>query len=110
MIKVKVIVVDNQVIHAIISKVGYEDWILSTIYASPNQARKEGLWQSMESIASMNASNQYLPWMAVGDFNDIVDNLKRRGREIDGSSMSIRCNKFVDNINNCALITVLGPS
>lgn len=42
--------------------------------------------------------------MTVGDFNDIKDSSERRGREIDGSSAGSRSNKFVENINKCALI------
>lgn len=111
LIKVKVIMIDNQVIHAVISRVGYEDRLLSTVYASPNQSMKEELWQSMESVASLTAASQDLPWMTVGDFNDITDSSECRGMEIDGSLATSRSSKFVDNINKCPLMDLgcVGP-
>lgn len=111
MVRVRVIAIDYQVIHAVVSKVGYEEWLLSTVYASPNQSKKEELWQSMKSVASVRAASQDLSWMTVKNFNDIADSSERRGRDIDGSSASSRSSKFVDNINKCALMDLgcVGP-
>lgn len=65
----------------------------------------------MDSIASLTAMSQDLSWMSVGDFNDVTNNAERWGREIYGSSASSRSNKFVDNINKCALMDLgcVGP-
>ncbi|KAI8549020.1 hypothetical protein RHMOL_Rhmol07G0318800 [Rhododendron molle] len=60
-----------QAIRATVRKEGFEEWIFSAIYASPNARLRDTLWEDMEDLAT---SNQ-LPWMAAGDFNDVVISL-----------------------------------
>ncbi|XP_028092237.1 uncharacterized protein LOC114292475 [Camellia sinensis] len=56
----------SQMITATISRQEYLDWVLSTVYASPNIRMREELWNGLEDIAQ----NIQEPWLVAGDFND----------------------------------------
>lgn len=87
-----------QAIHATVRKDGFEEWIFSAIYASPNARLRDTLWEDMEDLA---ASNQ-LPWMAAGDFNDVVSLCESKTSSSYLSSSQRR--KFSENINKCNLV------
>lgn len=50
-------------------------WLLSAIYASPRISKRKLLWENLESIAKAHA----LPWLALGDFNEVLDDSKKMG-------------------------------
>ena len=43
-------------------------WLLSAIYASPHRSERRIFWNNLAIIASLHN----LPWVMVGDFNDIL--------------------------------------
>lgn len=42
-------------------------WLLFAVYASPRVAERH-LWENLISIAGLH----FLPWVVVGDFNEIL--------------------------------------
>jgi hypothetical protein len=43
-------------------------WLLSTIYASPHRSECRILWENLNIVAGIHS----LPWVMLGDFNDIL--------------------------------------
>ena len=72
-------------------------WILSSIYASPRLAERKLLWNNLTSIASMHQ----LPWLMVGDFNELLScNDKQGGNPLN----SRRVQLFKDCLDNCGMV------
>ncbi|KAI8574007.1 hypothetical protein RHMOL_Rhmol01G0320300 [Rhododendron molle] len=88
----------SQAIHTEITKDGFEDWVLSTVYASPDPKNRDILWEEMDIQA--HSSNK--PWLVAGDLNDTLNSSERRSFAVDSSSSQRR--KFVGHVNNCNLV------
>ncbi|KAI9097782.1 hypothetical protein K1719_025553 [Acacia pycnantha] len=87
---------DRQFIHLHCSVNGMQSFALTAIYAVPNDSLKQVLWQRLEGIAA----STFIPWVAVGDFNDILNS----GERIGGAEVSYsRIQKFQDRIAACNL-------
>lgn len=96
-LSVNTILVNSQAIHVTVKKDGFEDWVLSSVYGSPNPRIRENLWENMEQVAdSMDK-----PWLVAGDFNDIDDLGESKSTANDTTSSQRR--KFTDNMNKCNL-------
>ena len=50
-------------------------WVLSSIYACPRLAERRLLWNNLSSIASLH----HLPWLMVGDFNELLSCNDKQG-------------------------------
>lgn len=98
--KVSVFTIDikPQVIHVKIRKNGYEDWILSALYASPNPRIRDILWEDLQDFASTNT----YAWSVAGDFNEVAKVEETRSSSTDTGHSQRR--KFVENINACKLM------
>ncbi|KAJ6670143.1 hypothetical protein OIU85_014250 [Salix viminalis] len=70
-------------------------WLLTVVYANPNPRIRESLWTYFDGLA--RASN--LPWLVMGDFNDI----SCASEKCDGNFDS-RGSAFVDWISRNQLI------
>lgn len=92
--------VKPQVIHVKIRKNGYEDWILSALYASPNPRLREILWEDLKEFANSNTH----AWSAAGDFNEIATMNENRSSTTDTGYNQRR--KFMENINACNLMEI----
>ncbi|KAI7984585.1 hypothetical protein LOK49_LG15G01392 [Camellia lanceoleosa] len=89
--------VGPQVIHATVHKEDYEEWVLTTVYASPNPLLREILWNELEEVA--NSMDK--PWLVTGDFNDYANQSERRSY----SKKRVRLGpKFLERINNRTLM------
>lgn len=68
--KVQITVVDTsfQSISVKVCCTGVQDWLLSGIYASPCNVSRSGLWSYLDNVAARFC----LPWMLVGDFNELL--------------------------------------
>ncbi|KAL7245899.1 hypothetical protein ACSBR2_001101 [Camellia fascicularis] len=97
--------VSNQYIQATIHREDYEEWIFSVVYASPNPAIKDNLWEDLERTAT----NMHQPWLVAGDFDDFIDLSERRS--FSHNHTATRTQRFRDRINNCNLIDLgsVGP-
>lgn len=49
-------------------KLDTQSWICTAVYASPNPTIRDIFWQHLYNISS----NIHLPWMLVGDWNEIL--------------------------------------
>ncbi|KAJ6725466.1 hypothetical protein OIU79_003776 [Salix purpurea] len=70
-------------------------WLLTVVYANPNPRIHESLWTYFDGLAK--ASN--LPWLVMGDFNDIVCASEKCGGNHDSGGSA-----FVDWIDRNHLI------
>ncbi|XP_028071304.1 uncharacterized protein LOC114273709 [Camellia sinensis] len=89
---------NDQVIHAKIKRDSYPEWILYSVYASPNLMNKALLWDNLEAMAN----NMTEPWLVAGDFNDIASNAEKRSVSTIQSQTNSR--KFVARMNRCNLM------
>ena len=64
----------SQCIHAMVTKRNYEEWMLSAVYASPNNSLRDKLWSNLKVVADF----YNVPWLVGGDFNDYGSNTERR--------------------------------
>ena len=96
----EILSVTDQAIHAFVQVSASNpssNWILSAIYASPDQQSHMNLWNDL----ALYATSHFLPWMLAGDFNDIISH-----HESLSSSPPNRRRMFAFNdlLNNCILL------
>jgi hypothetical protein len=72
-------------------------WLLSAIYASPRRSESKVLWNNLSVIADLLS----LPWVMVGDFNDILSSEEKWGGNKPSAS---RMAEFHACLNSCSLI------
>lgn len=104
-VSLEIIFSSTQVVHAIVSVGEEKQWLLSAVYASPTLAVRKRLWEAMEDFSS----GVRLPWMMIGDFNDVSSSVEKWGV----ANVSInRCVRFNSMIANCGLsdLGFQGPS
>lgn len=65
----------EQEIHAIISFTSRPSWLLLAVYGSPRFAERRLLWDNLKSVASLHS----LPWVIVGDFNEVLIGVDKFG-------------------------------
>ena len=85
-------------IHATI-KVCYsnQSWFISAIYASPRLVERHIMWSNLSEVANLHD----LPWLLLGDFNEILCREDKYG----GRQVHInRALEFKDCIDNCNMI------
>jgi hypothetical protein len=85
----------HQCVSVIVSK-GNDKWLCSGVYASPVCTARPALWECLEDLSKDNP----LPWLAIGDFNDILLPREQRGGVFSVSKADV----FASNINKCGLI------
>ena len=77
-------------------KEGSTEWLCSGVYASPTPSVCESLWEYMVQLRS----TIQIPWMLVGDFNEVL-----LPTEVHGGSFSFhRASLFVDVLEDCGLM------
>ncbi|KAL7165463.1 hypothetical protein ACSBR2_041197 [Camellia fascicularis] len=104
-VNVRTFIVNSQVIHATVHKEDFEEWLLATVYASPNPNLRAHLWKDLEDMAV----NVEQPWLVAGDFNDYASQHEKRSFSLNQNIR--RTQKFLDHVNNCNLIDLgsFGP-
>lgn len=80
-VSVFTISINPQVKHVKIQRNGYEDWVLSALYASPNPRLRDILWDGLKDFAAAN----HHPWTAIWDYNEIANVGERRSSAPDTS-------------------------
>jgi hypothetical protein len=85
----------HQCVSFSISK-GMEKWLCSAVYASPSYTVRAMLWDHFDQLAR----DVVLPWLLLGDFNDIL--LPREQRR--GVFSVSKAEVFARNIDRCGLI------
>jgi hypothetical protein len=84
-----------QCVSVIVSK-GNVKWLFSGVYASPVYTARPVLWQYLENLSKDNL----LPWLVMGDFNDILLPKDQRGGVFSVSKADV----FATNIDSCGLL------
>ncbi|KAJ6319273.1 hypothetical protein OIU78_014820 [Salix suchowensis] len=93
-VSLQVIAHANQSITALVH-VRNKCWLLTVVYVNPNPRIRESLWTYFDGLAK--ASN--LPWLVMGDFNDISCASEKYGGNFDSGGSA-----FVDWISRNQLI------
>lgn len=84
-------------IHALVEDDGRPPWLCTVVYINPNAQLKRSGFEEIRNLAGTIT----LPWLIVGDFNDILAGSEKiGGRPVDMR----RCNGFSNWIQNCGLI------
>ncbi|XLU74936.1 hypothetical protein S245_033989 [Arachis hypogaea] len=65
---------------------------------SPNVAHRQELWHRLTGLAK----NIVLPWMVVGDFNEILHHGEVKG----GTFNEMRADVFIDTLYRCGLVDI----
>nr|XP_023878277.1 uncharacterized protein LOC111990725 [Quercus suber] len=88
----------EQEIHALVQvKSSNTSWIISAIYASPRYVDRRLLWDNLTTVASLHN----LPWIMLGDFNEMLNNSEKFG----GLPINIgRALKFKACLDACGMI------
>ncbi|XP_028767870.1 uncharacterized protein LOC114725484 [Neltuma alba] len=97
-VQVENVVKDEQFIHCKVRE-GEEECVLTTVYGSPNEQKRQHLWGKLKMLA--DEINE--PWMVVGDFSDIKSPLEQKG---GGRVNEARCRRFTEWIQECELIDI----
>uniref|UniRef100_A0A2N9H5A8 CCHC-type domain-containing protein n=1 Tax=Fagus sylvatica TaxID=28930 RepID=A0A2N9H5A8_FAGSY len=72
-------------------------WLLSAIYASPRRSERRILWENLKVIADLHN----LPWVMLGDFNNILSCDEKWGGNRPSNS---RMSEFKNCLNACNMI------
>ncbi|XP_031094434.1 uncharacterized protein LOC115998904 [Ipomoea triloba] len=83
-------------IDVIVTMEGESPWRLTCFYGFPERARRHQAWTLLRDLKS----HSNLPWVVIGDFNDIASHSEKRGH-ISHPDNLIR--GFNDTLQDCAL-------
>lgn len=98
-------VLNDQMVIAAVSGIGMSPFLLSIVYASPNPMFRSQLWDYIRAVGGVID----LPWLLLGDFNQVVAAHDKRGGCPFNPS---RAQLLVDTIQACHLLDLgyQGPS
>lgn len=72
-------------------------WLISTFYASPRLAERQILWSNLKTVAHLHN----LPWLMLGDFNEVLCGDDKFG----GNSVNInRALEFKECLDECNML------
>ena len=94
-VRYKVVDLHHQVITLELQR-GNCVWLCSAVYASPTPSIRENLWKDFMSLRE----NITLPWLTIGDFNEILFPSEVRGGDFNPS----RASKFLEVLEACGLV------
>ena len=82
----------------------YGWWHLTGFYGNPETSKRKESWDTMKHLGTTSS----LPWLVIGDFNEIMSMSKKEGRS---SRPRQQLANFVETINLCGLrdIGFVGP-
>lgn len=86
----------EQYVIATVSKRNGDDWLFTTVYASPNEQTQDELFEELGVFALQN----HKPWLLAGDFNETRSLLERKNCS---DSLQRCCTNFDNWKNNNAL-------
>ncbi|KAI9081576.1 hypothetical protein K1719_036462 [Acacia pycnantha] len=87
---------DRQYLHLKCCCVGRSPFFLTSVYSIPSSSQKQFLWNALEGFAA----NIAIPWVILGDFNDIAAALEKTGGSVNSDA---RYRRFTDRIRYCKL-------
>ncbi|KAG8475227.1 hypothetical protein CXB51_032054 [Gossypium anomalum] len=84
----------SQFIFFKISGKSYRHPVLVTfVYGSPNSQKRKQLWDALKHTVPMDET----PWLAIGDFNVILDSREKRGDRVIGKRCAL-FSEFMDSM------------
>ena len=86
----------EQEIHATV-KVHDSDfsWILSPIYASPRLVERRIMWDNLSQVAQLHN----LPWLLLGDFNEVLSSEDKLGGRRVNLNRALDFKAYLDSCN-----------
>lgn len=72
-------------------------WLLSTVYESPMATYRQHLWEYLLQLGNLVD----IPWLMLGDFNQILHPSEKKGGSLVSSS---RMAAFMEVVTQCAMI------
>ena len=78
---------------------GSEDWRLTGIYGEPRWDHKHLTWEALRDLHG----NMNLPWLAVGDFNEILYHHEKEGGRVRSQA---QMQAFQDALMDCELADI----
>ena len=79
MVDLNVLAATKQEVHAIVKVLNSPTpWLLSSIYGSPRFEERQVLWDNLCLVSLLHK----LPWSIVGDINDVLNGLKKKGATV----------------------------
>ncbi|KAF7131590.1 hypothetical protein RHSIM_Rhsim09G0083100 [Rhododendron simsii] len=104
-VSIDVEIAHKNLVHiAISTTVDLSRWAATFVYGCPTHAGKEKVWNELKEIAS----SERLPWLCVGDFNQVLT----VGDKFGGNLPDLgRIRAFNDMLNDCRLVDLgcIGP-
>lgn len=70
-------------------------WKMTGFYEHPNRLYRDASWQLLTYLASVDS----LPWLCLGDFNEVVTNSEKRGGTIRNASQMERFRNAIEDCN-----------
>lgn len=96
-VQIEIVAYLDQFIHALVSGISEFDWLLTAVYGSPDEAERRGLWQSLTEANGIH----HLPWLLMGDFNQVLSADKRQSR----CSVNLgNCRRMLNCFRDCNLV------
>ena len=77
------------------------DWRLTGIHGEPNWDQKDQTWEAMRSLKNRDTNS--LPWLAVGDFNEILYHHEKEGGR---ARLQRHLQAFHDALDDCELTDI----
>ncbi|XP_031104441.1 uncharacterized protein LOC116007924 [Ipomoea triloba] len=84
-------------IDVIVSLPGKPQWRLTCFYGYPERARRQHSWSLLRQLKD----NSDLPWVILGDFNDLACHSEKRGPHPHPNSLIL---SFTDALHDCNLL------
>ncbi|KAL8515129.1 hypothetical protein ACS0TY_014004 [Phlomoides rotata] len=75
---------------------GSNHFIITSYYGHPERHRRQLSWNLLKQLSCVNS----LPWIVIGDFNDILHNREKRGRVVHPLHL---LRGFREAVNSCSI-------
>lgn len=96
-VTLELISANDQSITAIIRSPGAPCWVFTAVYASPQQAIRDALWDYIRQLATLVNG----PWVIAGDMNVVIDRSEKTG----GAPVDMnKCKRFLDCVHKVGLL------
>ncbi|ONK81414.1 uncharacterized protein A4U43_C01F28980 [Asparagus officinalis] len=82
-----------------VSIAGYPKWRLTGYYGNPDRNRRRESWDQLRLLAT----SSHLPWVCIGDFNDLLYQHEKMGLHKHPSWLLNGFKEAIDDYNLCDL-------
>lgn len=96
-VDLEVVSIDDQIITAIVRCHHTNAWVLSALYASPHVTIRNYLWDFIQTLGRIIS----LPWLLIGDWNQVVNAEDKQGRRPVSSAQSA---PLLRTVTACSLV------